>query len=290
MVVELNPKVEEAVERTWLTSMLSAEKAKEDAIVASPLNVTKVVSVLVAMFAVIAQLLAATGTISLSTTQQVTIWLVAAGLIVLLSIADMTCRAHVTAKWYEYSTAVQTRRSFSAERVRQRFEETEPPVRSKPGDAEDRNGAGVSPNGAEPAQHHAGASRNGPRRTVSMADVFPYGCELEPDSISEAKDYDEAIETRPVVDKRTGKRVYQCRVVDLSPGLNGNSPERRTVKIVAGHMPLSPNGTRFEPVEFEGLTAVLDPIGPGQVGYSSLRATGFRPATVRAAGQENTAP
>lgn len=278
------------MEPKWLASMRSAEKSEADVIAASPLNITKIVSIFVVAVALIAQLLAATRAVTLSTTQQVTIWLVVAGLIVLLSIADMTCRAHVTAKQYEYDTAVKEWRILSAEQARPRPEKTEPPASPKPGNAEDRNGAGQSPNGAEPSKHHAGASPNSSWRTVSMADVFPYGCELDPASISEAKDYDQAIETRPVVDKRTGQRVYQCLVKDLRPGQNGSSPEGTMVKIVSWDMPLSPNGTRFGPVEFEGLTAVLHPIGPGEVGYSSLRATGFRPATVPASGQESTEP
>lgn len=289
MVVELNPKVEEAVERTWLTSMLSAEKAKEDAIVASPLNVTKVVSVLVAMFAVIAQVLAAAGAVTLSTTQQVTIWLVAAGLIVLLSIADMTCRAYVTAKRYEYSEAVQALRRSRAEQGGPGPQSPEQPVQPKAGNRDDGKGAGVSPNGAELCQHHhAKASRNGSRLTVSMEDVFPHGCYLEPDSISEAQDCDEMTETRPVVDKRTGQQVYQCRVLDRGPGLDGLSPET-VVKIVAEQMPAFPTRTRFEPVEFEGLTAIPRAIGPGQVVYSSLRATGLKRAMTPPSGQENMA-
>jgi hypothetical protein len=235
------------------------------------------------MFALIAQVLAAIGAVTLSTTQQVTIWLVAAGLIVLLSIADMTCRAYVTAKRYEYSEAVQALRRSRAEQGGPGHQPPAQPVQSKPGNAEDGKGARISPNGAEPSrQNHAWALRNGKRRTVSMADVFPYGCELKPDSVGEAQDYDETIEIRPVVDKRTGQRVYQCQVMDLSPGLDGLSPA--VVKIVAEHMPVSPNGARFGPVEFEGLTAVLDPIGPGQVVYSSLRATGFKPAMAPASG------
>jgi hypothetical protein len=52
-----------------------------------------VVSIAIAIFAVVTQCLAATGAISLSATQQLTMWLVAAGLIVLLWIAYMTVKA-----------------------------------------------------------------------------------------------------------------------------------------------------------------------------------------------------
>ncbi len=55
------------------------------------------VSIAIAIFAVVTQLLAWTGAISLSTTL-LTMWLVAFGLIALLSIAYMTCRTYLTAK------------------------------------------------------------------------------------------------------------------------------------------------------------------------------------------------
>ena len=54
-----------------------------------------------------------------------------------------------------------------------------------------------------------------------------------PDSITEAMDYDEKTRTRtPAVDKLTGKRVFQCRVVDMDPELEGRSRET-VVKILA---------------------------------------------------------
>jgi hypothetical protein len=63
------------------------------------LNVTPVVlSFVVVIFAVVTQLLSATGAVSLSTTQQLTVWLVTLGLIVLLSIAYMVCHAYLTAR------------------------------------------------------------------------------------------------------------------------------------------------------------------------------------------------
>jgi hypothetical protein len=63
------------------------------------LNITPVVlSIVVVMFAIATQLLAATGGISLSTTQQLTMWLVTLGLIVLLSIPYMACHAYLAAK------------------------------------------------------------------------------------------------------------------------------------------------------------------------------------------------
>ena len=56
------------------------------------------VSIVIAVFAVVAQLLAATGATSLSSTQALTMWLVALGLIALLWIAYMICRAYVAAR------------------------------------------------------------------------------------------------------------------------------------------------------------------------------------------------
>jgi len=55
-------------------------------------------SIAITIFAVVTECLDATGAISLSTTQQLTTWLVSAGLIVLLWIAYMTCQAYVTAR------------------------------------------------------------------------------------------------------------------------------------------------------------------------------------------------
>ncbi len=93
--------------------------ADENAISASTLNITRIVSISVAIFAVITQCLAATGVISLSPALQLTTWLVVAGLIVLLSIADMTCRAYVTAKRYGSGEASVARLHLSRVNVRE---------------------------------------------------------------------------------------------------------------------------------------------------------------------------
>ena len=87
------------------------------------------------------------------------------------------------------------------------------------------------------------ALRNGSRFPVSMQQVFPHGCHLMPDSITEAQDYDEKTKTRtPAVDKLTGKRVFQCRVADMDPELEGRSRET-VVKILADRAPSPPTGT-----------------------------------------------
>ena len=98
------------------------------------------------------------------------------------------------------------------------------------------------------------AISNGSRLPVGMAEVFPAGCCLVPDSITEAQDWDEATRQRsPSVDKVTGKRVWHVRVVDMDPTLEGRSREV-VVKIAADRMPVPPTRQPFEPVEFEGLT------------------------------------
>ena len=86
-----------------------------------------------------------------------------------------------------------------------------------------------------------------------MTEVFPHGCCLVPDSITEAQDYDEKTKRRtPSVDKVTGTKVWQCRVSDLDPDLAGRSRETM-VKILADRMPVPPTRQPFELVEFDGL-------------------------------------
>jgi hypothetical protein len=88
------------------------------------------------------------------------------------------------------------------------------------------------------------ALKGGSRFPVAMADVFPHGCHLVPDSISEAIDYDEETKRRsPATDKLTGKPVFQVRVIDLDPELSGRSREV-VVKVVADRMPVPPTGRR----------------------------------------------
>jgi hypothetical protein len=130
------------------------------------------------------------------------------------------------------------------------------------------------------------ALSTGVRLPVGMADVFPAGCHLLPDSISEAQGWDEATRVRtPTVDKITGQRVWNVRVVDMDPELEGRSREV-VVKILAERMPVPPTRTQFEAVEFEGLivTPYVDNgrcTGKGRcqarMAYS-LRATGLKAA------------
>jgi hypothetical protein len=121
------------------------------------------------------------------------------------------------------------------------------------------------------------ALRNGSRFSVRMHDVFPHGCHLVPDSITEAQDYDEKTKRRtPAVDKVTGKRVWQCRVVDMDPELEGRSREV-VVKILADREPAPPTRTPFEAVEFEGLVVTPYVTDKGRMAYS-LRAVGIKAA------------
>ena len=87
-----------------------------------------------------------------------------------------------------------------------------------------------------------------------MQEVFPHGCHLMPESITEAQDYDEQTRTRrPATDKLTGQRVFQVRVVDMDPELEGRSREV-VVKVLADRQPVPPTRAPFELVEFENLT------------------------------------
>jgi hypothetical protein len=110
-----------------------------------------------------------------------------------------------------------------------------------------------------------------------MAQVFPLGCHLVPESISEAQDYDEKTRTRsPATDKLTGKRMWQCRVMDMDPELEGRSREV-AVKIVADREPAPPTGQPFELVEFDNLQVTPYVTDKGRMAYS-LKATGIKPA------------
>ena len=121
------------------------------------------------------------------------------------------------------------------------------------------------------------ALRNGSRFAVSMRDVFPHGAHLLPDSIAEAMDYDERTKTRrPAVDKVTGSRVWQCRVSDMDPELEGRSREV-VVKILADARPVPPTRGLFEAVEFEGLMVTPYVTDKCRMAYS-LRATGLKAA------------
>jgi hypothetical protein len=119
--------------------------------------------------------------------------------------------------------------------------------------------------------------KGGTRFAVTNQQVFPHGCHLMPESIAEAQDYDEKTRTRsPSVDKLTGKRVWQCRVADMDPELEGRSRET-VVKILAERQPTPPTGQPFELVEFDNLQVTPYVTDKGRMAYS-LRATAVKPA------------
>jgi hypothetical protein len=129
--------------------------------------------------------------------------------------------------------------------------------------------------------------KGGTRFAVAMSQVFPEGCHLVPDSISEAMDYDEETKRRsPAADKVTGKPVFQVRVVDMDPDLTGRSREV-VVKVVADRMPVPPTRQPFEPVEFENLTVTPYVTDRGRMAYS-LRASGLK-AVARSAASKDAA-
>jgi hypothetical protein len=119
--------------------------------------------------------------------------------------------------------------------------------------------------------------KGGTRFAVTNQQVFPQGCHLMPDSITEAQDYDEKTRIRtPSVDKLTGKRVWQCRVADMDPELEGRSRDT-VVKILADRQPVPPTGQPFELVEFDNLQVTPYVTDKGRMAYS-LKATGIKPA------------
>jgi hypothetical protein len=116
------------------------------------------------------------------------------------------------------------------------------------------------------------ALTGGVRFKVSMGEVFPGGCNLVPDSITEAQDYDERTGRRsPSKDKVTGQRVMPGAGPDMDPELAGRSREV-AVKILADVQPVPPTGNLFEVVEFENLTVTPYANDKGRMAYS-LRAT-----------------
>ncbi len=121
------------------------------------------------------------------------------------------------------------------------------------------------------------ALKNGSRFAVTMQQVFPQGCHLVPDSITQAMDYDEKTKVRtPSVDKLTGQRVWQCRVMDMDPELEGRSREV-VVKVLTDREPAPPTRTPFELVEFENLPVTPYVTDKGRMAYS-LRSSGIKAA------------
>src|SRR5215475_7793474 len=141
----------------------------------STLNVaTLVLSFVVVAFAVVTQLLAASGAISLSTTVQLTMWLVALGFIVLLAIAYMFF--HVFERVFEYFRVFERVLEPAASSPRARTGNAETPrVAAHAPDANGQRDESLEPlvpaareshHAEEGAQHgqDAGSSSNRPGR------------------------------------------------------------------------------------------------------------------------------
>jgi membrane protein implicated in regulation of membrane protease activity len=286
---------------TSVSSSDPGRTAGRNGFLASALNVTTLVSIfVVAIFAVVTQLLVASGAVSLSTTLQLTMWLVALGFIVVLAIAYMFFR--VFERVYENRTISQEdgagnngtmralARALDANGQRDKTRETQaqaqrrndaqeraqlrPDARSprSPTDGPPPFILGWSPDGgalkAEDAWVPPDELRHlgGSAYSVSTEEVFPDGCYLVPDSIT------------LVSDKLTGKKVYECRVVDRNPALKDRAHDT-VVKILANEKPSEASMPRFGRVEFEDLTITpyVTDRNPMWIRYS-LRATGLHPA------------
>jgi hypothetical protein len=283
---------------TSVSSRGAGTTAGRNGFLAPALNITTLVSIfVVVIFAVVTQLLVASGAVSLSTTLQLTMWLVALGFVVVLAIAYMFFRVfervYETAKdraWNEV-TRLTPPRAPNANGQPDKTRETQAPGAQRRNDAQERaqlrrdagspgNPAdgpppfilGWSPDGgalkAEDAWvppddlRHLGGSAY----SVSTEEVFPDGCYLVPDSI------------KLVSDKPTGKQVYECRVVDRNPALKDRAHDT-VVKILANEKPSEAAMPRFGRVEFEDLTITpyVTDQNPMWIRYS-LRATGLHPA------------
>jgi hypothetical protein len=264
----------------------AGETARENASLASAsaLNVTTLVSIfVVAIFAVVTQLLTASGAISLSTTLQLTMWLVALGFIVLLAIAYMFFRVFERAR--ETPPVPPDGLAENFESLRKRI----PPqlnnrAQERAQLGQDAGSRGNSTDGprqfildwspdgstqrAEDAWIPPKELRHldGTEYSVSTEDVFPDGCYLEPDSI------------RLVSGNSTGQQVYECQVLDRNPALE-DRPHETVVKIRANQEPSLASMPRFGRVEFEGLTITpyVTDQEPMWIRYS-LRATGLHRA------------
>jgi hypothetical protein len=267
----------------------------------------------VVIFAVVTQLLAANGAISLSTTLQLTMWLVALGFIVLLAIAYMSFR--VFERVYETATSPHEDRAGNAGAMRapapaldangerDKASETQAPAAQKRNDAQDAAEQEAQTAQEQLAQlpHAAGSPRNPTDRPPQFVPGWaPDGSDLKaedtwvpPDELRHLDGSEYSVSTQEVFpdgcylepdsitlvsDKPSGQRVYECRVVDQNPALK-DRPHETVVKILANQKPSQASMPRFGRVEFEHLTITpyVTDQNPMWIRYS-LRATGLRPA------------
>jgi hypothetical protein len=270
MVAELNRKVgitmtTAAAAQTPTQSPMGVppEKAERDGFLIVALGV----SILIAIFAVVMQVLVAADAISLSTTQQLMIWFAAVGLIALFWIAYMAIKAQAqlvetvraTAReQVAQAEAKQAAAEREATTVRATAQEQVAQAQAKQADAEreaaalrgrDDSAAGAKSEAVTAQSQDAwvlpGKFRRveGSKQSVNTADVFPDGCLLE--KICEAQIYDE--------ETKTNRRAYRCEVVDLNRELQDRLHDA-VVTILADQVPSLPPKARHRLVEFDGLT------------------------------------
>ena len=243
------------------------------------------VSILIAIFAVVMQVLAATDAISLSTTQQLMMWLVPVGLIALLWIAYRAIKAQVQqveavrATARDEVEAVRATAREQVEAVRAAAQEQVAQVKQATDEraaaavrGRDDSAAGAEPGAATAQSQDAwvppGKLRRveGSKQYVSTADVFPNGCLLE--KISEAQIYDE--------ETKTNRRAYRCVVVDLNRALQ-DQPHDAVVTILANQELSLPPKARHRLVKFDGLTIMSRVTDRSPIRMEhELRATGIR--------------
>jgi hypothetical protein len=124
------------------------------------------------------------------------------------------------------------------------------------------------------------AVKGGSRFAVGFGEIFPAGCLLIHGSIGPVEDYDEKTGRRtPAMDRMTGDRVWQARVVDMDPEL-GTRARETVVKILAPVQPVPPSGEPMCEVEFDGLTVTPYVNDKNKRLAYSLRATGMRAPSV----------
>ena len=265
------------------------------------------VSILIAIFAVVMQVLAATDAISLSTTQQLMMWLVPVGLIALLWIAYMAIKAQVQqveavratardeveavrATAREQVEAVRATAQEQVEAVRATAQEQVEAVRAAAQEqvaqvkqatderaaaavrGRDDSAAGAEP-GAATAQSQDAWVPPGKLRRVEGSKQYVSTADVFPngcllEKISEAQIYDE--------ETKTNRRAYRCVVVDLNRALQ-DQPHDAVVTILANQELSLPPKARHRLVKFDGLTIMSRVTDRSPIRMEhELRATGIR--------------
>ena|SRR5271166_1085996 len=270
------------------------------------------VSIPIAIFAVVTQLLAWTGAISLSTTL-LTMWLVALGLIALLSIAYMTCRTYLTAKSANRAEPEAEQAPAAAAEAERRLSEAKAAAEQETKAAQEQiaqaqRDAKEQKALAEQAKAEAEQARAEARKTERRVDEAlkgsssPWkdgsagedeGAWVPPGELRHLDGSARDVSTTevfphgcrlvpdsisPTVDN--GQQVYQCRVVDENPALKDRSPVT-VVNILSDQKPSPPSEPPYALVEFEHLTLTITPYetdrSPIRMRYT-LRATHIKPA------------